>query len=139
MHHQLLRCDPDLEIRVEDGEAGVDLQLPLAVPMIFAEAADEGDVLLWREDDLVGFFQPRARLAWRVSEVALVNIAVMEPGRSGPGVVGLEVGVEDEDEAPALASSSWNEAALTWFRSHKTAFAEFFEIEIGEANYGLDQ
>lgn len=138
MRFEILRCDPPLEIRIESGEAGKEFDLPLSVPLQFSESCRDSDALLWAENGIAGLFHPRARLAWKIEEISLANIAVMQPS-DGPGVVGLEIGIEGEEEEPALASSCWSEEALAWFRNHRKTLSEFFEIEIGEANYGLDR
>ncbi|MFT5464939.1 MAG: hypothetical protein ACI8UO_000025 [Verrucomicrobiales bacterium] len=138
MCFEILRCDPPLEIRIESGKAGANLDLPLSVPLQFAEAGRDSDVLLWSEADVVGLFHPRSRLAWSVESISIVNIAELEPAK-GPGVVGLEIGITGAEESPVLASSCWSEEAVAWFQSYRNVFAKFFQTEIGEANYGLDR
>ena len=141
---EVLRPNPEFGLTIETSDGtGEDngLELPFVVPFHFAEHCEAGDFMIWHdaETNVTGLFHPKTRVSWRKGMIRLANIAVLHPRGTNEGVVGLEIGFADEEEAPVLAADCYSREALDWFKAHRETWKSFFGVTVSVADYGLDR
>lgn len=129
----------ELEVEAHGGDGG--LELPLAVPLAYAgQVTARTGVLLWNDpaQGIAGFFHPRVRAQWRIRAVTGLRLVILKPG-SGPGVVGLELQMENGAEVPVLAGTPYSETLLAWFRQQRELWQQFLGHTPTFIDYGFDR
>ncbi len=137
---ELLLPDPGFELTIEPESGQTGIELPFVVPLYFAQQGSPDGVLLWADRELktVGFYQPGQRTSWSAESVGLLNIAVLHPSAERPGVVGLELALEDQaEEVPILATNAYSRAALDWFKERRSLWETCFGVAVSVRDYGF--